>query len=513
MADTIDQVAERLKHSITSRATQLADAVDSETTGIVTRALSNTLLLLGALATFYRDSKSEYFPTVITTTVRDRLIQLDATLTGLPESAPPESVSSLVKQLEELYIYCLQYGLVTYGFNGKVAQEEVDAIRRTRRQIDDAARKVAGAVERHEVEFTRKLDALAKSFDQAESSLKTNVAGRLDALQPLIEAVAALLAAAQTDSTTLKSVAAAAAEHAKAVAQVRTDLDTAYSQATADLTSKKATAEGELSKIQAVLNQVQGFESDAKAKLQGVTDARAKITDQMNKITEFYGDIERHLAQMTDARKEAQSQLAGLRESSEVSVADFCKRTEEVVQTNESLIEQIKGHLQKAIGASLFTAFDTRRRHLTSAGRVWGGLLFLSVSGTIAFAVWFVSHLAELANSQIHPALVYARLIIAAPITFLVVFTAKQYARERRAEEEYAFKSAISVSLEPYRDLISRMTKDDHGSTALVERLVLEIFDNPAKRLYSKASAADQADEDGPMGLVSKLVDKFPKAD
>ena len=238
------------------------------------------------------------------------------------------------------------------------------------------------------------------------------------------------------------------------------------------------------------------------------------MADQLTQITAFYGEIEKNRLQMTDAGKAAQSHLAELRTSTEQSVTDLRERTDQVVSTNESLIDQIKDHLRKAIGASLFTAFDTRRRRISIASWVWAGLLLASVGGTIWFALWFVEHLTALAEkdkSTIQWALVYARLVIVAPLAFLIAFTAKRFTIERRAEEEWAFKSAISISLDPFRDLIARMKKDGH-ETVFVEKLVAEIFDNPTKRLYAVPPDKEDKDRLDILGLVKDALDKIPKA-
>ena len=281
-----------------------------------------------------------------------------------------------------------------------------------------------------------------------------------------------------------------------------------------DVAARKTTADGELATIQALGLQVQKFESDAKVMHQTITDARANMTEQLTQITAFYGEIEKYRLQMTDAGKAAQLQLAELSNNTEKSVADLRERTSQVVKTNESLVDQIKDHLRKAIGVSLFTAFDTRRRHISIASWVWAVLLLLSVGGTIGFAFWFVTEFAKLIKenpSGLQWTVVYARLIIVAPLAFLIAFTAKRYSSERRAEEEWAFKSAVSISLEPFRELIERMKKDGH-ETAFVERLVSEIFDNPSKRLYAEPPPGN-GEKDGLkiLGLVRDLVAKIPK--
>ena len=529
MADTIDQIAKRLNTLITESKNDLVTklaAPDSVDGPNAERTLSNTSLLLESLANFYADPKAEFFPTVITTAIRERLIQAEVTLAGLPDAGQPvpaDLTSGTLKQLEELFAYCLQYGLITYGFTGKLAQEQIELIRCARQQTQSAANRMLAALDGHESELTSKLDTFEKSLVQLEADFNAKVTERLNALQPSIDGLAALLAAGQTDSTEIRTLMNAATENATAVGKVRVELDAAATAATAEFTARKTTADGELATIQALVLQVQKFEADAKTMHQSVTDARSKMTDQLTQITAFYGEIETHRLQMTEAGKAAQLHLSDLSSSTEKAVTDLRERTDDVVSTNESLIDQIKDHLRKAIGASLFTAFDTRRRRISIASWVWAALLLASVSCTIWFAFWFVSEVAKLTsvadvaklNKEAPPSfqwiVVYARLVIVAPLAFLITFAAKRYTSERRAEEEWAFKSAISISLDPFRDLIARM-KNDGQDTVFVERLVSEIFDNPSKRLYTVPQ--DKEKKDGPdiLGLVKDALDKIPKA-
>lgn len=529
MADTIDQIANRLNALITESKNDLVTrlvAPDSVDGPNVERTLSNTSLLLKSLANFYADPKSEYFPTVITTTIRQRLIQAEGAFAGLPpagQPVPADFTSGILQQLEELFAHCLQYGLITYGFTDKVAQEQIESIRCARQQTEAAAQKMLAEVEGHESELTSKLDTFEKSLVQSEADFNAKVTERLNALQPSIDGLAALLTAGQADSTEIQTIKNAVTENAAAVGKVRAELDAAATTATAEFATRKTTADGELAAIQALVLQVQKLESDAKVMHQNITDARANMADQLAQITAFYGEIENHRLQMTETGKAAKLQFSELSSRTEKAVADLSERTATVVSTNESLIDQIQDHLRKAIGASLFTAFDTRRRRISIASWVWAFLLFVSVGGTIWFAFWFVSEVVKLTNpadvakltketpSGIQWMVVYARLVIVAPLAFLITFTAKRYTSERRAEEEWAFKSAISISLDPFRDLISRM-KTDKQDTAFVERLVSEIFDNPTKRLYTLSPDKEEKDGVDILGLVKDALDKIPKA-
>jgi hypothetical protein len=474
--------------------------------------LSNTVLLLHAIAKFYGDPKAEFFPRAITTQIRDRMAQAETSLSAITNSETPptsEIASALLRLLEDLYVTSLQYGIITFGFDGKVAQEQLEIIRRTREQVHSSARRLSSFLEEKQKESDEQLRAFIVGLENTAIDAKEEFTRRVEGTQPLATEVSTLAAGARDLSKQLAEMATLATEQTVAIKQTRTDLETLSTQIAADLNAAKMASEASGTAIQANAKQVQELASDAKTMHQDVSDSRAKIKDQMAAITEFYAEIDEYKAHLTESRKETQKNLDDLQEQAEATIDDFKTRTATVVQSNEALIGQIKDHLRKAIGASLFTAFDTRRKHIAWTSWLWAGLLIAAVGATFWYAIWFVDHLTPENDKPVELGLIYARLVIAFPLAFLVVFTAKQYARERRAEEEYAFKSAISVSLESYRDLITRMKKDGEDAS-LVEKLVLEIFDNPTKRLYLTQVASEREESDGLMALIDKALDKVP---
>lgn len=75
------------------------------------------------------------------------------------------------------------------------------------------------------------------------------------------------------------------------------------------------------------------------------------------------------------------------------------------------------------------------------------------------------------------------------PLGFLITFCTIQYNRERRLEEEYAFKASISISLTPYRELIySILEKEgaikDGTYTGFVVESVKNIFTSPTEKIF-----------------------------
>lgn len=86
----------------------------------------------------------------------------------------------------------------------------------------------------------------------------------------------------------------------------------------------------------------------------------------------------------------------------------------------------------------------------------------------------------------------FVRLAGTLPILVLVVFCLQQYGRERRAEEEYAFKSAISLSLVPYKDLIERVIglETDPEYSKFLTDTIRQIYNPP--RLNKEAGSKSE---------------------
>lgn len=135
------------------------------------------------------------------------------------------------------------------------------------------------------------------------------------------------------------------------------------------------------------------------------------------------------------------------------------ERTTEMQARLSVLEEQICDALQNATGVSLFHSFQERRNQICKGKWIWAGMAAFFGIGTI---IW-VSILAYTCN-VIAPAL-YFKLAVALPITLIVWFCIAQYNRERRLEEDYAFKSNISLSLVPYRDLVEEVLSKQGEAT------------------------------------------------
>jgi hypothetical protein len=258
---------------------------------------------------------------------------------------------------------------------------------------------------------------------QAISTTKTSVDADAKAATDC-RAVAERDSAAVTASRT-------AAEAALAVAQkAQGDLSARLEDATtsgAAVTAAKASAEASLSAVQtaqaAVAESLARASSDtaaieargkeSKAVLDSITDTATKVKDTRVRVDQYEGELER-----------MQSSFAALQ-------------------------AKVEGLLPHAASASLASAFREQKQRFRNPLRSWvatfaGALLALFVTGFVGLDVskdsWdaIIRHFVQ-------------RLPIVVPLVWLAIFSGRNFMLALRAQEEYAFKEAISTAFEGYK--------------------------------------------------------------
>ena len=251
--------------------------------------------------------------------------------------------------------------------------------------------------------------------------------------------------------------------------------------------------------IQAALKAVEQSEAESKAHLKEVVTSKAELKNQFTEISQFYSEIGERKNELLELKKNTASQLTQLGESFSTSIEANKARTEQLVAQNEALGEEIRSHLQRAVGASLFSAFGTRKEKIVLGKWIWFGAMALS----FVLGILWVNFMIRELKTSIDVAFI-VRTVFAVLIGGFIYFCAKQYDRERRAEEEYAFKAAISVSLKPFHDLLID-SKNKEVDADFVKRLMAEIFDNPVGRLFLEGKAVSklQVNQTGLSGELS----------
>ena len=466
-------------------------------------ALSNGNLLVNDLISFYEQDKSAYFPKCITEQITSYVGDANAQLNSLLAKDTAQS-EQLRQNLDKLYALCLQCGITTFGFSSKEMHRLLDETKRNIQNLQgktgklgDELQKKTGEVQSLVQTWQNQLEEFLqteqKKITEKSSSTVTVIDKESQDFKTVAEQNRQILTTNIEISNKLKEeinqVQKVATEKKDGIEQLlntgkqlleeikKTQQESFSFKNTIDVESKNA--HNLTAQIQTKLDDANQIVSQISAKNNTADDNIAKIQEKKKTVDEFYTTVETYKQEMLDTGKKAKADYSELKQTCEQKVAEYSTKTDEIVQQNTVYQEAIKELLAKAVSGGLFKVFNQRQEVLSRGTRFWKWAVVVS-SMLVAVAILVVAYICEAKPDVIF----FVRLAIMIPLAFLMFFAATQYKKERQAEEEYAFKSAISLSLEPYRDLLVRMRKEDQTEADFVKKLMEEVFDNPVMRMF-----------------------------
>lgn len=275
----------------------------------------------------------------------------------------------------------------------------------------------------------------------------------------------------------------------------------------------KSKVEDEITKVKELENtlstsikELNTFYSQKQEELQGITNSHQDVLNKNNEVANI-------LIQINDLKSQATAALGSIEETKNSSkkVATegetFIKTISQKLETLSNDLEtHIKGqenriksiddnylHIQskkdfidlkeldiiklatKAGDGALGHTFNTRETKLGKNARLWmlgtGGMAFV-------LFIWIFVVLAYLGTNYspvwVNPLFSTLKTL---PALLILVFVAKQYTKERNLEEEYAFKSAISMTLTAYADEIAR--EKDVDRRAIIKDTIEKVYKSP----------------------------------
>ncbi len=177
----------------------------------------------------------------------------------------------------------------------------------------------------------------------------------------------------------------------------------------------------------------------------------------------------------------------------------------------EVLEGQIRESVNRATGFSLFHSFQKRQEDLAKAKLFWAKALGITVSISIIASGFFIYSLRYVHE---YNAAFFLKLSISLPIIYTIAFCNLQYSRERSLEEEYAFKSSISISLDSYQRLVRTVidaTKPEELSkyTAFLIESVNQVFTPPTAHRTAESEEKSGDLVAGILNSVGKFCEPF----
>jgi DNA repair exonuclease SbcCD ATPase subunit len=455
--------------------------------------LDNTGLLLDTLESFTKEEKAKYLPKTIEKDVEAEISKTISGLESIDGQPASGTISSVLLQMDLLYAICLEYGLITFGFSSKEALSMVEQIKAYKNEVAQLANESRKAINQKAKTVGQLAEKADGNIQVIQQSLTQLVQTKMDEYKEKIE-----LQVGEAEKTvkTIKEFSETAkslqAEINKGKEEVVLEKE-GLVKLLAEVTKTKESISSELLQIQKehqistqTSTTVSTLTAQIQVKLDDSTKSLVNIQNKETQVTDFYKNIEIYKAEIIKFQKGVNEQHAILLEQTEGNIKNFTDKTKNIIEQNEAQQNKITELLAKAVGTSLFTAQSQRTKKLFRSRLLWLIILVLTVIGACIFVLY-------LAYASKTPDMTFfIRLSLVGPLAFWVWFATAQYGKERHSEEEYAFKSTISISLDPYRDLLKKMREDGAKETEFVQKLMEEIFDNPVRHIYKDHSESKE---------------------
>ena len=137
----------------------------------------------------------------------------------------------------------------------------------------------------------------------------------------------------------------------------------------------------------------------------------------------------------------------------------------------------------REVGASLFETFKQRKAELNTSITFWKWCVPITALATI---IWIFVLFGNGDLGALGWQVIFINSLKAIPAVGLLLFAISQYNKERNFQEEYAFKSAVALTVNSYADQINAESNKDK----MVMESVGEIYKTPLSRKNNQANEA-----------------------
>lgn len=260
---------------------------------------------------------------------------------------------------------------------------------------------------------------------------------------------------------------------------------------------------------QAVHEQVRSVDSKLEDIDESVSTAEAKAQSAATnekRLQDFIARVDESEEKLQESLKRANEGLVQNAEAVDQFKRDKTEELNLFHARLEGIEKQIKEKLEKATGVSLFETFEKRQKSMK--GHIgWAVTAALTFAGIIGLSLLFLNTTSSTDIAW------YIKLSFGIPLLFFGGFALQQYGKERRLKEEYAFKSAVSLSLTVYRDLVEKAVAVEMPDTErakftdfLIHNIGV-IFDPPAERVFGSRRIGGPTDTRVIAALMKLLKD------
>lgn len=248
-------------------------------------------------------------------------------------------------------------------------------------------------------------------------------------------------------------------------------------------------AQGVLSDVEELRSQmrseVQEFEGFLETNHNEISNRRDKLENLADETDSMHQQVTEKIDRIEDLEE---------RLSEDVDEADAIRSTlNSLLDRAESLQNDVDDLLSGAISGALGNRFEDRKIELRRSSKFWAGMTILAVTVLIV-AAWIIFQdivgRADLGYTTL------SKLALLLPVSVAVWFTARNYGRERKLLEEYAFKTSISLSLDGFREVLEKQISEQDATTIgdFLTTSMAQIYTNPLFNL-AKAEKVEESED------------------
>jgi len=212
--------------------------------------------------------------------------------------------------------------------------------------------------------------------------------------------------------------------------------------------AKSAEAAEKVAEIQALTEQLD-------AQKQGLEEFKESLTLKMN----YAEDRDRQLSEKIESAQGLIDQACAKISEIDSMTENSLKGVQACLTASSEKVEEIKKLTDFVGGGSLGSSFNKRKRSLGRKARVW---LFLSLV-LFGGGSWWIYNV--FTRFGVHTDSVWADVVINVAMSSMAVFAfiyaLHEYGKERKLQEEYAFREAIVLTLTACLEQLDACNRDD----------------------------------------------------
>lgn len=217
-------------------------------------------------------------------------------------------------------------------------------------------------------------------------------------------------------------------------------------------------------------NSIQELEQKAKKYIDQIEEENTKLSkylDNFNAIRTKLDDESDGLEAVNTWVQQQKEEVGKLLGQTRVDQAEISKIKDASVTAKKEIIEfkkEIEGYREEVektygfmTGQGLSHSFSERQKGLIWPVIIWGIILIVSASIVMIFLAWIFHDLPKDGNgSRIFDGInIWTKISFIWPAFVVFGVALRQYSRERRLLESYAFKAATAKALENYTDILA----------------------------------------------------------